>query len=265
MRVFRTALLIWLAAGLIAPATSAEEGDPTPLAHCTWVPAAARTIGYGDSFFATDMWLTNRGNTSAAVSVAFLTRDMDNSIAPVAMLEPVAAGATVIVEDVAGSLLEGQWQDWMGGLAVCADAPGLQVLTRTFHTDGAATYGQGIPGVGLDVAVGPGRTGLLMGLREDAAFRTNLGLLNPSDQSLTVVITVMDLQGETVAVLNRELEPYEQYQYHKVLTQLGGENPGRATAEVSSPSGPVLAYVSVIDNATNDPTYVAPVLLQQAR
>jgi len=263
MRIFTPTLLICLAIGLAIPAAPAfaDEGDPTPFEHCTWVPAAARTIGYGDAFYATDLYLTNTGDAAAAVSIAFLTRDMDNSSAPVAMLEPMAAGRTLIIEDVVGALLEGQWQDWVGGLAVCAESPRVEVFTRTYHTDGVATYGQGIPAAAIGAAVSGARTGLLMGLREDAAFRTNLGLLNPSPTSLTVTITVVDLEGEVVAVLNRELEPYEQIQYHKVLTQVGEEDLERAVASIASPDGPVFAYVSVIDNATSDPTYIAPILL----
>jgi hypothetical protein len=265
MKVSALTLLICAALCLAFPSAPAlaDDGEPTAFDHCTWVPAAARTFGYGDAFYASDLYLTNAGDDAAQVSVAFLARDEDNSIAPIAMLDPVDAGRSIVIEDVVGSLLEGQWQDWVGGLAVCSDAANLNVFSRTYHTDGVATFGQGIPGARIGAAIGDGRTGLLMGLREDAAFRTNLGLLNPTGSNLTVAVTIIDLGGQTIAVLDIELEPYEQIQYHKILTQVGEEELERAVAMVSSTSGPVFAYLSVIDNSTNDPTYVAPVILEE--
>ena len=95
--------------------------------------------------------------------------------------------------------------------------------------------------------------GLLVGLEESAAFRTNLGLVNTSTETTTVTVELAAASGATVGTVIRTLLPRSMVQIAAPFAAWGGVIDGRAT--VTSDHG-VIAYASVVDNATGDATTV---------
>ena len=160
----------------------------------------------------------------------------------------------------------------------------IVVDSRTYSqatdTDGnTLTYGQEIPGLpwydyidsslvdkGLDHVV-------FMGIKEDTDYRTNLGLVNVSDEltSLTVQVTLTAADGTELKTIYVPLPPLAYVQYDQVAKGLLGltdeqlaQLPG-ATLKVSvtawtsgagSPHPALMCYLSRVDNHTNDPVYL---------
>jgi hypothetical protein len=242
----------------VSPDVERGHGDPLPFAHCRWVPAAACTPRLGDRNWSTDLDVLNRGSGPAHLSVALLARDADNRTVSLATLaEPLAQGATLHLPDVVTLVLPWLWRNWLGGLVVCSDRPGLEVFSRTYLLGAgeATTVGQGIPGLALADAIQPGTVGHLLGLREEERFRSHLGLLNPSPVAVEVTVRLKDDAGATLVTLVHDLPAYGQVQYNNVLARFaGGVATGRA--EVSCPTAPLFAYATLIDNASSDPTYI---------
>ena len=93
-------------------------------------------------------------------------------------------------------------------------------------------------------------------LQQTAAFRPNIGLLNTSDLASTVRIRLFDASGEQLATRHRTLAPRSRMQLQEPFLRLAGRDDieaGYASVTVESGDG-IIAYASVIDNATNDPT-----------
>ena len=141
------------------------------------------------------------------------------------------------------------------------------------------TYGQEIPGLpwydfldsslqaeGLDHVV-------FMGLREDADYRTNLGLVNVSDEltSLDVIITLTTADGTVLATSYVPLPPLADIQFNSFATGLFGltsdelsQLPGSTlkvavvgwTTGAQDPHPALMTYLSRVDNNTNDPVYL---------
>jgi hypothetical protein len=134
------------------------------------------------------------------------------------------------------------------------------VVSRTFNDAGTGTYGQHVPAVPVGAALEPPDRGDLLQLREDPAFRTNLGLVNLDSASVRVRVVVLDELGVARGARVYELAAHEVRQHNRFLVDLAGGELVHATAVVSPEVGRVVAYASVVDNGTGDPVLVLPVL-----
>ena len=114
--------------------------------------------------------------------------------------------------------------------------------SRTYTDSGSGTYGQFIP-------PGTARIGLanLIGVENDAAFRTNIGFIAPS--ASTVRFVAYDATGIEVWRSDVSAQGLIQFPLPVTLTI------GRVTAEVIAGGG-VVPYASVIDNQSGDPIYI---------
>jgi hypothetical protein len=255
--------LISLALAIVlgAPIASAQLPGDVEWSDCRYLPAAARTIGYNGAYYTTDLDLVNTGAEQSRVGIILLTRDADNTEDPLwSEIDPLPAGASATLEDVVSYVLDFQWQDWVGGLMVCSEQPGIEVFSRIYHTDEAGTtYGQGLPGMTIEDAIAPGEVGHLLALRQDEHFRTNLGLMNPGESQIEVFLSLKDADGSLINRIALDLEAYSQTQLNRFLSRFGTPGLRQGRVEVTSPDGPVFAYASKIDRVTNDPTLILPV------
>jgi hypothetical protein len=103
---------------------------------------------------------------------------------------------------------------------------------------------------------------IVYGLRTSYSDRSNLAILNTSDQPVTLRLTAHSgAFNGGVAVINEghALGPYEWYQYSRVLEGTGIDN-GWVTVERVGGSGTFSAYGVINDNQTSDGSFVPPVL-----
>ena len=91
-------------------------------------------------------------------------------------------------------------------------------------------------------------------------FRTNLGLTNISGVAATVEVEIFTSDGAPApgnSTLTVNLAPFSMTQINDLLARLPqADREGLIIrAGVTSGEGAVLAYVSTVDNATNDASY----------
>ena len=142
------------------------------------------------------------------------------------------------------------------------------VTTNTYNNASSGTYGQTIPGVwsGLQDFRTDSISAVAHGIRniQSLGWRTNIGAVNLGDSSVTLRVSVYDVDGHTL--LNAA--PF----YLPPLGHIQDALPvqvDRGSIEfwVDDPSqqAVVFPYASTIDQLSGDPTYSSPVLLASAK
>ena len=97
--------------------------------------------------------------------------------------------------------------------------------------------------------------------RSDARFRTNFGLAEGAGQPASGVVHIIDAAGNNLKDVPFNLLPGEQQQINGFISGNGIPTltDGRLEVEITSSTGAVTAYASVLDNVTTDPLAVTPV------
>ena len=234
-------------------------GDPTymaaqqpPSSGELLVPVAAHNPGQAGTQWVTDLALVNwSGGDGMACDVDLLAEGLANHPAPFASTTfQLGALDQLVLPDVILSVFRESRRK--GALAI--QASGTAVWSRTYNAGDQGTYGQGMPGLAVsEHRLAGGDRGYLVGLEESGAFRTNLGLVNTSIQSCAVTVELYSASGARLATVARTLPPRGMEQLAAPFAAVGGVVDGRVV--VTSDHG-VVAYASVVDNATGDATTV---------
>jgi hypothetical protein len=214
-----------------------------------WIAAAANSPGEHGSLWRTDLAVLNRSGIAAGVEV----RLRQGSGAPDILSIQLADGEQAVVEDVVATAgLEGS-----AAMEIVSNTPVL-VSSRNYNLDAGGTFGQLFDGFGPQERADARDTVWLSQLRQNVTARTNIGLLNTGDADAGVTVRLFDSGGTELASKMRRLAPGERVQLQEPFDRLAGRDDldnGYATVEVRFGTG-VIAYASVVDNATNDPTTV---------
>lgn len=245
-------------ANCVASGTITVSGaGPQECTSTYWVPVVSRSGGANGSVWRTDLGLLGVDPQGAEVELIFHGSDPN----PTAVVT-VAPGAMVDLVDVVDWIDEGF--SGSGALEICADGE-LDVTSRTYNTIASdqecfpgGTFGQYLAGELGDAGLTAGGFAWLGQLEESASFRTNIGLVNSGAETATVSITLFDATGAELASFQLEVGPGEWRQENRPFQQHAGLHDldsGSAKVEVVS-GGPVIAYVSLIDNLTNDATTI---------
>lgn len=147
--------------------------------------------------------------------------------------------------------------------------------SRTYASVAGGTLGQFIAAVpfskfatkmqspiGIPGNSGPSITRLsLQQISQSSRFRTNFGLAEGAGQPASGIIHIFDAAGSLLKDVPFSLLPGEQQQINGFLTANGISTlaDGRLEVEITSATGAVTAYASVLDNVTTDPLAVTPV------
>lgn len=235
---------------LFSPSTAGTANQ-----QATWLPVATHASGVGTSAWRTDTGLLNPGTAATTAAVRFL-----GSTGVQSTTVDLPAGALRVLSDVVASL----GGDGSAPIEVLADQP-LLLTSRTFTAiDSSAsclpggTLGLDLPSATAAQGLAAGTTGWLAPLAENARYRTNVALANAGTQAARVQVSLHDAAGAEVTSWVTELAPGAFVQENRPYAQRGGTTSisgGHARVTVVSGSG-VLAFATVIDNVTNDPTTV---------
>lgn len=204
-------------------------------------PADARTLivpaihapGADGTEWRTDIALTNGGAPATAhVMFGDTTRDID-----------LAANQSVLLADVIPA----------GRGAVRLDLPaGVIATSRTYTLSGSnGTFGQSADPVSVD-----GATSMqAIQIRDDAAFRTNVGILESGGAPVLARVHVLDAAGTEIASDDVFVDANAALQFP--LHAITGANvaEGRIVIENISGNGHINVYISVIDNSSQDPSF----------
>ncbi|MFA6954425.1 MAG: hypothetical protein WC538_00985 [Thermoanaerobaculia bacterium] len=154
-------------------------------------------------------------------------------------------------DDVVSSLFHGSG---LGGIRLVS--PGrLGATARIFAVSDSGTLGQFVVGVPVESAL---TKGVLLQLKSSASFRTNVGVAN-SDPAVSAVVTLklFDRTNMQVAMVTQTMPPLAVIAPTNILGLFHSPSGDLADCWISFESDrPVVAYGSVVDNGTTDPTYV---------
>ncbi len=240
-----------------------------PLSVLT-VPVVVDVGGANGARFVSEITLGNRGTTDASVDVTFTASLALGSSGSGTSTMVVPAGRQLVFTDAI------QWLRDHGLAVPDGDQGGTLRLALTGLSSGDA----GFASVRTLAVLPSGRAGLaypalppnglldapvaLYGLREDAAFRSNLALVNAGDPATgaDVSLRVTAFSGaagdrRSAVVAGVSLGPGQWAQLNRVLASAGYAN-GWVTVERVAGVEPFYAYGVVNDNVTSDGAYVAP-------
>ena len=233
-----------------------RTGDPTYLAETAigrvgddlWIPAVAHTDGVGGTAWRTDLELFNPSTGDLITRLDLL--GPDGVVA--SMTIHVPEGWALRFPDV---VAEGLGSDGAGALRLSPIQGLVMATTRTFASAPEGTYGQGIPGITESEAFTTDERAILPGLRQNGQFRTNIGFANTGPDPIDLEVRAHAASGEELGRLSYRVNGASWHQANQPLPR------GTAYAIVTSatPNARYITYASVVDRATDDPTYVAAV------
>ena len=238
------------------------------------IPVAGVLQGANNTFFRTDLAITNTGSGAGSATLRYFPR----SGAPVDRTISLGGRQSTILADVIGTFF-GQASGSVGYLLFTPITSSFVVTNRTYTTAAgqSATFGSAAPTL---PAAGSLKNGALraIGSIEDAArativaarpatFRTNFGLVETSGNSVTVRVTLRfnypagtKLQAVGSASKDYVLAPNQFMQLNGIATEIlgsGRDSVGdlrglEADFQVVGGNGAVAVFTSSIDNGTGD-------------
>jgi len=183
-----------------------------------------------------------------------------NPLAAQSALAVIPARATLVLDDIVGTLFA---TSGTGAIRVSSDKP-LVVTSRIFDDQRAAgqgTVGQFVPGLSRAEAR---RSGVLPQLSftnpttPPSGYRTNIGLFNPNDANVTILMTLRDSRN-ILATTTLVVGPMHQRQQAIFAGFFTNPNPNFNLLNMTlsfEASAPVFVYGSVLDNITEDAIFV---------
>ena len=252
------------------------SGSPDPATHTTalavptrsdsnrsFVPVLLSAAGRNDSFYTSELTLTNRGPAEAALTYTYTAHRGGGSGTA---SDAVAVGRQKIVPDAV---------EYLRGLGVAIPAGGNRIGTLAVEYAADSTLGVSVR---TTTSVPRGRAGLayagvpqaggfqepiyLTGLRQTSQDRSNLAIQNmgtAAEDSIRLRLAVFsgDAAGAGPVLLDEvTLEPGGFHQYDGVLGSLAN---GFVRVEKTAGAAPFYAYAVVNDQANSDGSFVLPV------
>jgi len=232
--------------GEVPPIT--EPGD-----YAYVIAAAAHAPGLEGTQWVTDVVLHNPGDDSAEAALWFMKSGQDN-LGALGVGVSVAPGASQQIEDAVLSMFG---ENEAAGAILIGSDHRLLVTSRTYNDASSGTYGQFIPGRDVRNSIAQDQSVHLIQLTRTDTFRTNLGVANPTADSVRINVSLRNFQGKEITSRTFNVPPFGYIQKTDIL----GLDTEDAFAVVSSstPDASYFPYASVVDNRTGDPMMVEPI------
>lgn len=231
---------------------------PSEISATRYVVPGIADLNNGAANFHSDMRIYNGGATSATATLTYYPQGNPGGSVTATPIT-IAPGEVKAYDNVLPSLF-GVTNSGGSVLLTTSAASKLVATGRTYSIDSkGGTFGQFIPGVTPPEGIGAGDRPLqILQLEQSQNFRSNLGLDELTGNPVKVRVSLFLPDSKVTPSTEVDLQPNEFRQLNGVI---GGMNPGntynaRITVEVIGGTGRVTAYGSVVDNATQDPTYV---------
>jgi hypothetical protein len=232
----------------------------SPFGHLWWIPSTARAPGANGAFYTTDLVVSNAGSLDETFTLRFNGHDQSGvGTNPVSVT--LAAGRTVTYADVLGSVFGqtsayGAIEIFAAWTSATGGASNLVFMAQTSTPGFGGTFGQSVSAQNSgDILTGGPHS--ILGVREDALFRTNLILCNDIASAVSVTVSLVAAEGNLLGTKTYTVPPLGMTQITRVARDLAvpGELSG---ARLILSSAEIVAYASVIDNVTNDPRTLLP-------
>ena len=208
----------------------------------------------GTAKWRTDMRIFNADAAAQPVTLRFF---------PMNGGEPLVATATLnakevqTLDDVVKTLFK--TSNTGGAVHVETTSPATLIVTgRTYNSTEAGTFGQFINAVTPEQATAKsGRTLHILQVEDSTRYRTNIGVAEVTGKPVTVELQVVLPDSKSTPTLRVPLAANEFRQFSLIRSLgIGNVYNARVAVRVIDGDGRVTAYGSVIDEETQDPTYV---------
>lgn len=209
----------------------------------------------GNAKWRTDMRIFNAGPVAQPATLRFFP--MNNAGEPLTATVTLGAGAVRTLDDVVKTLFG--TANVGGAVHVETDVPSTLVVTgRTYNQTESGTFGQFINAVTPEQATGKGgRTLHILQVEDSSRYRTNIGVTEVTGKPVTVELQVSLPDSKATPTVRVTLGANEFRQFSLIRNLgIGNVYNARVTVRVVDGEGRVAAYGSVIDEETQDPTYV---------
>jgi len=217
------------------------------------IPVVARTAGVDGALWRSDLFLYNRGNAEAKVTIVYTPAGADGVAAFGAVTTVIAARQLVAFRNVVGQLYG---PGGSGTIELQGDVQQLVAWSSTYDTSSGGTIGQSIDAVRSQDAIGAADGSLwLDALSSGGGARTNVGIVETAGESGTATVTLIDpLSRAVLDARTFALAPFTQVQFPLPPQRDGA--PKLAEVRVGGGNARIVAYASVIGAATRDAMYV---------
>jgi hypothetical protein len=243
--------------------------DTTPPPGTLIIPAVGHAQGIG-TFFQSDIRLVNASNQPIEYQLSWTPSGHTGT--------QVGKKSTVVIQPNDGKSIDDIVKAWYG--AGVLGEPGVGTIeirplnnsdpfttyasSRSYAISSAGTLGQFVPAIPLtqfigNIAQNPGSLISLQQIANSAAYRTNVGFVEGSGQTVQLLVKLLDGNNNVLQQALRTLPPYghEQIGMASLFPNIT-LNDGRLEVHVVSPGGKATAYASVVDNKSSDPLMVFP-------
>ncbi len=231
---------------------------PAPVVRT--IPVIGHVDGANNSQFRSDLYLYNPAGQTRTVTLQ--VKPWDTPESPNAISLTMLPNEARVIRDVLFTVFG------RTGLArlryqSTSDAASIRVTSRTYTIDkDGGTYGFLMPPLNNFQSAGVGDTLEILGAVGDKNFRTNLGLVEmtafPNNTSAMVKVDIVDAAGHTIDTFTTAVAVAGGMQINDIFHARNlGDNAGAVLIRISPVSGMIGAYATIIDNGTNDPTYLA--------
>ncbi|MEK6372258.1 MAG: hypothetical protein AABO58_06140 [Acidobacteriota bacterium] len=258
----------------VTPVTSGGKSGPPQTSMI--IPVVGHAAGVGGALFESDVRVANTSATTMKYQLNFTLSRSDGTQSGQSTTVQIAPGETMALDDILTSFFglgtEGasatgvlEIRPLTTSTSVTSSSVNVQTTvasSRTYNSTPTGTYGQYIPAIPFSQFIGTGGARLtLQQVAQSPLYRSNLGLTEGAGEPADVTVHVFNLAGAEVGQVPYQLLPGEHRQIDRFLSvnNIPLEE-GRFEIEVTSATGKVTAYASTVDNATNDPLCVLPVL-----
>jgi hypothetical protein len=225
------------------------------------IPVIGHVDGANGSRFRSDIYLFNP--TSSTSTVTLEAKQWDGPARKLVSFTLLPREARVIPDSLptlfqmTGLARLRYWSDTF--------SDGVRVTSRTYTIDdGGSTYGSLIPTLNNFQIAGPGDRLEILGISGGTGFRTNIGLveLSPGLQNgpgpTSVRIRVLNQQMTELDTFTVTVPPAGGMQVNDIFGSRNIAPPEAAMLVVEVLSGGLIgSYATLVDNVTNDSTYLA--------
>jgi subtilisin-like proprotein convertase family protein len=223
---------------------------PASFAPRRFIAAVAHVAGANGTNFVSDVRVFNRSDHLVNATAVFTPSGEEGWGHFAAVRLQIAPRQTAVLNDVVARTMQ---TTGTGNLDVVADADALIVTSRTYTTaTGGGTFGQSIPSALSNTGLVAGAAfRVILPLRNNADFRTNVGFSESSGGSGVVRFTYYDAGGTKVGENDYLALPFGHMQ-----TSVTAAGVARAEVRVVTGDPIVLAYGSIVDNRSGDAVFI---------
>jgi hypothetical protein len=234
-------------------------------AQSTTVVPIVLDVRAGTAHYSTELSLANPGAVAADVTLRY-TASLGEKLGSGSITERIPPGAQIRFPNVISALRDGRLPipetGSQGGVLVVESSKGPIVATARTTTAVDSPEGRaGLAYGGLGPADGLTGTATVYGLRSSRNDRSNLAVFSTGAEPVTLRITAFDGESgrNTVVYDSLTLPPWGWFQSDRFLDKAGYAT-GWATVERTSAGGSFSTYGVVNDTATNDGSFIPPVV-----